>query len=205
MTKHWLIIATVLFININCLSASGISESDLLFKEATDAVKEKNYLKAIDIFEQLANESEADAQYNLALLLRSGKGKPQDYKASLKWAWLSLLGDIQEANKLVDELKDIVPEAALREIRKDVKEYVNSRADAGDMKAISQMGDYFLIVAEEMDYKGAYLWFLIASAFQIDGGISKRDKAEREIEGKDILKIQGNALAIFEKISENIK
>ena len=106
---------------------------------------------------------------------------------------------------MVDELKDIVPEAALREIRKDVKEYVNSRADAGDMKAIIQMGDYFLIVAEEMDYKGAYLWFLIASAFQIDGGISKRDKAEREIEAKDILKIQGNALAIFEKISENIK
>ena len=192
-------------VNISISNASDISQSDLLFKEATDAVKEKSYLKAINIFSQLANGAEADAQYNLALLLKSGKGKPQDYKAALKWAWLSLLGSIEEADKLVDEIKDIIPEPALKEIRKDVRVYINDRADSGKMKAIGQMGDYFLIVPEDADYKNAYLWFLVGSAFQIEGAIAKRDKVEREIEGKDILKIQSNALAIFEKISDNLK
>ena len=120
----------------------------------------------------------------------------------MKWAWLSLLGKIEEADKLIDEIKDIIPEPALKEIRKEVKQYISVRADVGEMNAVSQMGDYFLIVPEEKDYKNAYLWFLIASAFQIEGSIAKRDKVEREIEGKDILKIQSNALAIFEKISD---
>ncbi len=205
MTRSWLIVTSLFLFSTNLSVASEVRESDFLFKEATDAVKVKSYLKAINIFEQLANDAEADAQYNLALLLKSGKGKPQDYKAALKWAWLALLGDIDEAEKLVDEVKSIFPPPALNEIRKDVKEYINARAEDGEMSAIKRMGDYFLIVPEEPDYKSAYLWFVIAAAFQVEGGIAERDKVERQLEGKDILKIQANALAIFEKISETIK
>jgi len=104
LTRSWLIVTSLFLFSTNLSVASEVRESDFLFKEATDAVKVKSYLKAINIFEQLANDAEADAQYNLALLLKSGKGKPQDYKAALKWAWLALLGDIDEAEKLVDQV-----------------------------------------------------------------------------------------------------
>ena len=63
------------------------------------------------------------------------------------------------------------------------------------MKAISQM---VITFPEEMVIKGD-LWFLIA---RISDRRNKRDK-EREIDGKDILKIQGNVLVIFENF-ENI-
>jgi hypothetical protein len=187
------------------VSALEHSESDFLFVEATEAVKKKEYRKALRIFEDLANDSEADAQYNLSVLLKSGRGQPQNYQASLKWAWLALLGDIEEAQALVIEIKKIMPEPILRVIRKDVKEYLSERAYKGELNSIFQMGEYFLIVPEEKDYKNAYLWFLIASAFQIEGSLAKRDKVEEEIEGKDILKTQEKALEVFNKISETIQ
>ena len=169
-----------------------------MFEKATKAVKSKNYLEAIDIFEKLANNSEADAQYNLALLLKSGRGRPQNYKSALKWGWLSLLGNIVEADQLVDEIKEMMPEPSLRAIRTEVKKYIQSRAEDGNRNAISQMGDYFLKVPEKPEYKNAYLWFVIAAAFQIEGSMAKRDKVQKEIESKDILNTQSKALEIFD-------
>ncbi|MEE2774044.1 MAG: hypothetical protein VYE27_03955 [Pseudomonadota bacterium] len=185
------------------LFAANLSESDRIFQEATTAVKERDYIKAINIFEKLAEDFEHDAQYNLAVILQSGKGRPQDYRAALKWAWLAHLGGIDEAESLVDDIKEILPDPALKEIRQEVKDYIEQRAEMGKLPAIEQMGDYFLIVPEERQYKDAYLWFLIASAFQIDGTFQKRDNAEKQIEGKDILQVQAKALEKFNKISEN--
>jgi hypothetical protein len=176
-----------------------------MFEQASKAVKEKRYSEALDIFEELANNYEADAQYNLALLLKSGRGRPQNYVDSLKWGWLALLGDIDAADDLVDQIKDIMPEPALRRVRKEVKTYIQSRAEEGNRNAIAQMGDYFLKIPEKPEYKNAYLWFVIASAFQIDGSMAKRDKVETEIEGKDIVNIQTNALEVFNSISKNVK
>ena len=176
-----------------------------MFDEATKAVKEGSYLKAIEIFEVLAERNEADAQYNVALLLKSGRGKPQNYAGALKWGWLALLGQIELAEELVDEIKEIVPDTALKGIRTEVKEYIQTRAEAGNHLAISQMGDYFLKIPDNPEYKDAYLWFVIASAFQIDNSVARRDKVQKELEGKDILQIQSKALDVFNNISETMK
>ncbi len=204
MKYFLLIFGFMLFFN-SPTHANEFSKSDIMFEKATKAVKTGRYLEALDIFELLAENNEADAQYNLALLLKSGKGKPQNFQASLKWGWLALLGKIEAADKLVDEIKEIVPEPVLRSIRKEVKNFVKTKAEAGDRLAISQMGDYFLLIPENPEYKDAYLWFLIASAFQIDDGIARRDKTQKELEGKDIVSIQSKALEIFNNISQNMK
>ena len=176
-----------------------------MFEKASKAVKNMKYLEAIEIFEILAENNESDAQYNLALLLKSGRGRPQNYTSSLKWGWLALLGNIEQSYQLVDEIKKIIPEPELREIRTEVKAFIQPRAESGDHTAIFQMGDYFLKIPEEPQYKDAYLWFVIASAFQIDGSIVERDKVQREIEGKDILSIQSKALEVFNSIIETNK
>ena len=176
-----------------------------MFEQATQAVKAGRYNEAIEIFEVLAQNNEADAQYNVALLLKSGRGRPQNYEGALKWGWLALLGNIEAADQLIDEIKDIMPELALRKVRIEVKNYIQTKAEAGDREAISQMGDYFLKIPETPEFKDAYLWYVIASAFQIDDGIPRRDKAQKELEGKDILKIQSKALEVFNNISQTMK
>ncbi len=185
--------------------ANEYSQSDVMFSKATKAVKSGHYSEALNIFESLAENNEADAQYNLALLLKSGRGRPQNFEAALKWGWLALLGKIEVADKLVDELKELMPEPVLRNTRKEVKNFIKTKAEAGSHLAISQMGDYFLIIPENPEYKDAYLWFLIASAFQIEGGIARRDDVQKELEGKDIVMIQSKALEIFNNISQNLK
>jgi hypothetical protein len=190
---------------ISYTHAKELSESDVMFQSATKAVKEKRYLEALNLFEDLGNNHEADAQYNLALLLKSGRGRPQNYKSALKWGWLALLGNIEPAEALVDEIKEIMPDPALRSVRSEVKEFIKSRADKGNRVAISQMGDYFLKVPEKPEYKDAYLWFVISAAFQIEGSMQQRDNVEKEIEGKDILIIQSKALEVFDNIYQSMK
>ncbi len=194
-----------LLLSFNLATAVQLEESDSKFKTAADSVKLKEYKIAIDLFEELAENAEHDAQYNLAVLLRSGLGKPQDYKLALKWAWLAYLGEIDQANEVVKDLKKILPDNALTQVRANVSAFLKVRADNGDFSAIKQMGEYYLIVPEEPDYKLAYLWFLVASAFQIDGSVDKRNKVEKEIEPADIISVQAGASKLFGEISKSLE
>ena len=205
MVRPLVIIFTTCFLLINFCGATDFTKSDIMFEEATQAVKDGRYREAIDVFELLAENNEADAQYNMALLLKSGRGRPQNYSQSLKWGWLAMLGNIELADKLVDEIKDIIPEPTQKSIRTEVKNYIQGRAEAGNHVAISQMGDYFLRVPENPEYKDAYLWFVVAAAFQIEGSMARRDKVQKELEGKDILKVQSKALEVFNNISETMQ
>ena len=76
---------TIFFFSI---SFAQITDSDRLFKVATDYVKEKKYTEAVLIFEELAKNNEHDAQYNLAFLISSGKGITKNYSEALFWAFL---------------------------------------------------------------------------------------------------------------------
>ena len=69
---------------------SEVTNSDRLFKTATDFVKEKKYSDAVSIFEQLARNNEHDAQYNLAFLISTGKGITKNYEEALFWSFLSI-------------------------------------------------------------------------------------------------------------------
>ena len=64
-------------------SFAQITDSDRLFKMATDFVKEKRYNEAVSIFEKLARNNEHDAQYNLAFLINGGKGITKNYSEAL--------------------------------------------------------------------------------------------------------------------------
>ena len=66
-----------------------VTDSDRLFKMATDFVKERRYSDAVSIFKELAKNDEYDAQYNLAFLISTGKGITKNYSEALFWAYLS--------------------------------------------------------------------------------------------------------------------
>ena len=64
------------------------------------AVKDKNYAHAITLFEEQAKLPRHDAQYNLAVLLNAGKGRPRNYVDALYWSWQAQLGEIEDAEDL---------------------------------------------------------------------------------------------------------
>jgi len=193
------------FLTIFFFSASfaQITESDRLFKMATDFVKEKRYAKAVSIFEKLAKNNEHDAQYNLAFLINGGKGITKNYSEALFWAFLARLGKIEKAEELTEDLKDIVPEKVLKDVREKVLEHLLVRFDNKDRAVLTELGDFYLLILDEQDFENAYLWYNVASAIGVENSGDIRDKVEKELEPDTIVKVQSASRKRYEEFTEN--
>ena len=183
----------------------SLSVSDKLFKEATDLVKSRKYEKAVKIFEELANSKEHDAQYNLAILLKAGKGKTKNYTDALYWSFLSKLGEIPEANDLVDDLIDLLPEKTVEEIRQKVKTQLENNVESGGKDSIMHLGRFFLDVVNEKEYASAYKWFTVGAALGLNQAIALRDEVEEELTPEQIVEEQENAEKFFRSFIEQLE
>ena len=183
-------------------SFAQITDSDRLFKMATDFVKEKQYAEAVSIFEELARNNEHDAQYNLAFLINGGKGITKNYSEALFWAFLAQLGKIEKAEELTEDLIDIVPEKVLKDVREKVLEHLLVRFDNRDRAVLTELGDFYLLVLEEQDFENAYIWYNVASALGIENSSDIRDKVEKELEPDTIVKMQEASRKRYEEFTE---
>ena len=189
------------FILPSKLILADITTSNVTFAEAVQAVKDKNYQHAVNLFELQAFAAQHDAQYNLALLLQSGKGRPQNYQQALFWAWSAFLGGIEPAQELSEDLKNLLPEDSLKVTREKLIETLQDRIDAGDRSALMELALFYKEISEEPNFEEAYLWYSIASAFLLEGAIFERDEAAGKVETKSMAELQERAGTIFEKLS----
>ena len=184
-------------------SFAQITDSDRLFKMATDFVKEKRYTEAVSIFEELAKNNEHDAQYNLAFLINGGKGITKNYSEALFWAFLARLGKLEKAEELTEDLIDIVPEKVLKDVREKVLEHLLVRFDNRDRAVLTELGDFYLLILDEQDFENAYLWYNVASAIGIENSGDIRDKVEKELEPDTIVKMQTASRKRYEEFTGN--
>tara|TARA_A200000113_G_scaffold213403_1_gene215782 strand:- start:413 stop:1072 length:660 start_codon:yes stop_codon:yes gene_type:complete len=184
-------------------SFAQVTNSDRLFKMATDFVKEKKYSDAVSIFEELARNNEHDAQYNLAFLINGGKGTTKNYSEALFWAYLSKLGKIEKAEELSKDLAKIVPEKVLKDVRGKVLEHLLDRFENKDKAVLMELGDFYLLVLDEQDFENAYLWYNVASALGVENSGDIRDKVEKELEPDTIVKIQTASRKRYDEFTEN--
>ena len=179
--------------------AADTHNMDALFRDAVQAVKERDYSRALMLFEDQANDARHDAQYNMAVLLQAGKGRPSNYPDALYWGWLALLGGIEDAEDITNDMLNTLTENDVEAVRVRVAENIQSRLDNGDINAISQFAEYHLTITEEPDFGTAYIWYSIAVALNIPDMIDRRDDTESDIEPEDIAELQSKANALFDK------
>ena len=67
------------------LFSSIIAFGQGTMEEAKRCLNQKEYDKAVRIFQALADKGEVEAQYNLALCYDKGQGVPQDYSKAVYW------------------------------------------------------------------------------------------------------------------------
>jgi len=183
-------------------TSAQVTESDKLFKMATDFVKERKYSDAVSIFRELAKNDEHDAQYNLAFLISAGKGITKNYSEALFWAFLSQLGKIEKAEELTKDLIEIVPEKVLKDVREKVLEHLLVRFDNRDRAVLTELGDFYLLVLEEQDFENAYIWYNVASALGVENSSDIRDKVEKELEPDTIIKMQEVSRKRYEEFTD---
>ena len=184
-------------------SFAQVTNSDRLFKMATDFVKEKKYTDAVSIFEELARNNEHDAQYNLAFLINGGKGTTKNYSEALFWAYLSKLGKIEKAEELSKDLAKIVPEKVLKDVRGKVLQHLLDRFENKDKAVLMELGDFYLLVLDERDFENAYLWYNVASALGVENSGDVRDKVEKELEPDTIIKMQTASRKRYEEFTKS--
>ena len=182
-----------------------IDDSLVKFQKGVDAVKEKNYEIAADIFEELALLGDIDAQFNLAILTRNGLGRAQNYSDALYWTWLSFTGGLEKSEKVLEKILELVPEDSQQEISESVSSYILDQINSGNRKALMHYGKYYLDVLSDADYSKAYLFYSIASAFGEQGAKEKRDKVLDDIDNDRIVEIQSQASVMFDKLRKNEK
>ena len=196
--KLVLLISLTLCFTMVRANADSHSDNEA-FSAAVKAVKARNYSQALTLFEQQANNAKHDAQYNMAVLLQAGKGRPRNYLDALYWGWLAQLGGIEEAEDIASDLVDTLAEDDVKAVRARVGENLQSRLENGDINAISQFADYHLTILEEPDYSMAYIWYSIAVALNIPDMVDRRDDTESDVEVKDLARLQTDARELFEK------
>tara|TARA_B100000242_G_scaffold182214_1_gene130796 strand:+ start:263 stop:922 length:660 start_codon:yes stop_codon:yes gene_type:complete len=179
-----------------------VTDSDRLFKMATDFVKERRYSDAVSIFEELAKNDEYDAQYNLAFLISTGKGITKNYSEALFWAYLSYLGKIEKAEDLAEDLKDVVPEKELKDVREKVLKHLLERFENSDRAVLTELGDFYLLVLDEQDFENAYIWYSVASALGVENSGEIRDKVEKELEPDTIIKMQAASRKRYKEFTQ---
>ena len=192
------LVITSVFLLAACLfgeDATSAEKSD--FAKAADLIRKKQFVEAFEIFVLLAEAHDRDAQFNTAVLLRKGIGRPSNYPEALKWAWLAELGGNLRATELRAELIGLIPEDELDKVRNQVKAVLQSRMDAGDSLVILQMANFHLSVLAEPDYKNAYALRSLAAAINMKAAGTLRDEIEPELEPKDLVEAQTIAKKLF--------
>ena len=180
-------------------------ENFIKFQKGVEAVKEKNYEIAADIFEELALAGDMDAQFNFAILTRNGLGRAQNYSEALYWTWLSFAGGLEKANKVLEKILELVPDESHQEIREKVSLFILKNINSGDRAALMHMGKYYLNILDDADYNKSYLFYSIASAFSEVGAKEKRDEILFEVDNDKIVELQGQASIMFEKLRKGEK
>lgn len=178
-----------------------VIDPDKAYRVAVEAVRDKKYTIAVEHFEILAKQSQHDAQYNLALLLKQGLGIPQNYSEALKWTWLAHLGGVKKAQGLADMLLDLVPEKRQDKTRDQVSDILTERIESGDLNALTQFARFHLDVLVEPDYETAYSWYSVASALKMPGGIRGREDVIEEVDPEKLVDMQDKATEIFKNLT----
>lgn len=173
------------------------SPEDAAFNAATDAVRDHEFARAITLFTPLAEQDIADAQFNLAMLYKLGRGYPQNFTEAYYWGALALLGGGAYAADLVEEVGDALPEAGRAEVIARLKERLTAQIDLGDRLATRKLARLFMELTAEPDYPAAYLWFSICYALGDNACKEGRDDAADELEPEDLSKAQAETAKTF--------
>ena len=175
------------------------------FQKGVEAVKNKEYSIAADIFEELAITGDMDAQFNYAILVRNGLGRAQNYSEALYWTWLSYASGLEKADKVLEKIIELVPEESHQQIRERVSLFILDKINSGDRTSLLNFGKYYLNILPDEDYNKSYLFYSIAAAFGEDGAKEKRDEILIDVDNEKIVEIQTQASEMFEKLRKGEK
>ncbi len=172
------------------------------FHDAVQAVKERDFQRAVQLFSTLSQtvqyDGQYEAQFNLAVLLKQGKGQPQNYAEALYWARRAELGGIEKSKDFADSFSDRVTEDQHNEILARIKTALLKEVDQGAIDSLPQLATYHITLLN--DYEQAYIWFALGAALDLPEQDIRRTEMEDELETEKIATLQRETTTLFDAL-----
>ena len=179
----------------------GVEDS---FDDAVEAVKNRDFQRAIQLFSTLSQtvqyDGQYEAQFNLAVLLKQGKGRPQNYAEALYWARRAELGGIEKSKDFADSFSDRITEDQHEEILTRIKTALLKEIDQGAINTLPQLATYHITLLDDYDYEQAYLWFALGAALDLPEQDIRRTEMEDELETEQIAPLQRETTKLFDAL-----
>jgi len=137
--------------------------NDAPIDEGIIAVDNEDYAGAFTVFSRLAKAGNAEAQYNLAMLYRTGKGVKKDLNASFRWFQQAAEQGVSDAQYYLAYMYDN-GETVEKNLSKAF-EWYRKAAEQGQGLAQINLGVIYADgIGVPQNIEQAYLWFHAAAA-----------------------------------------
>lgn len=163
-----------------CLSIPGLLYAADQLEDGIKAVDKKDYMAAYQVFKKLAEQGNAEAQYNLAILYRQGKGIMQDHKLALQWFEKAAQQGLASAEYYLGHLYDtgdgVTKDAAV------AFGWYKKAAEKGNPLAQSNLGvAYANGEGVGQDIIRAYVWFSLSASQGLTAALENRNLLKKEM------------------------
>jgi TPR repeat protein len=165
-------------------------------------------ITSFQLYQPKANQGDADAQFNLALLYFQGTGTPQDTKQAVYWYTKAAeQGHVNAQYFLGSLYLEGHGEEAPQDTKKAIY-WLTKAAEQGHVNAIYSMGHiYHYGHGEEVphDYKQAFFWYTKAAEQGHYFAKRERDKMLETMSQSQIEEVQKLSKELNEKINNKAK
>ena len=173
-------------ISVVMLATSAFAQD---FQKGLDAANSGDYATALQEWRPLAEQGDADAQFNLGLMYRKGAGVPQDYSEAVKLYRLAAEQGVADAQTNLG-VRYQNGQGVPQDYTEAAKWY-RMAAEQGYATAQSNLGSLYANgKGVPQDYVLAHMWYNLGSANGNEVGAENRDIVARKMILKDISKAQ---------------
>lgn len=176
-------------LGISLLFATGGTAYTQDFEKGLEAAQKGDFATALNEWRALAAQGDANAQYNLGVLYRDGKGVTQNYKEAVRWFRLSAAQWDADAQLSLGYMYEN-GQGVAQDYTQAVRWYRLSSAQ-GHAKGQFGLG-YMYAVGQGViqDNVYAHMWFNIAASNGDADAVKNRDAVARIMTTVDISKAQ---------------
>lgn len=203
MIRYIILIFIIINYSFALADSHQFVSSKTEFNKAVKHIEKKEFSKALTIFESLANEDWPEAQFNLSLLYFNGVGAPTSYRLALYWSWRAYLNQHENAKDELDKIKSEITENLQNTVAQTIIDELLVEANGGNEPAALQLGQTYLGLFVQPNYKDAYLWLSIAQAYGEVAASGLLSETVSQLTLDEILVQQDLSQTTFQKIVDN--
>jgi TPR repeat protein len=181
------------------LTEINVDES---FGAAVKLIEQKQYVDAVSVFKNLAEQEVPEAQYNLSLLFFNGLGTPKNFRQALIWSWKAHLNKHETARTQVNNILDMITPDLQNAVAEDLILEFTDIAKTGNSEAALKLGITYIELLVEPDYPTAYVWLSIAQAYGVEEASGLLMSTTDELTVEEVIIKQDEASTLFDEINK---